>query len=594
MQQDSQFTDDPAPGVRTVLVFDVSESVRISREDQHEIARRLDDLKKHVVREVLPARCGRLLKSTGDGLMLDFARPWEAVKTAFAIQEACKAVNAGVPPARHMRLRMGLDVGEVIVGEFDSYGDAVNLAHRITNKLAGPGEIVVSEAVRDQLAQFLDADMEDLDLGECHLKGVDVHAYRLGPPGPHPLIEPTPLSAPRIAVIPFRARITDSEHDKVLGEVLADDVIAALSRTRDGELLVISRLSTSVFRDRDEGAEAIGKHLRVSYVLSGSYDVSGDDLTLRVELADGFSGDAVWGNIFPGKVSGIVAGKDELIDLLVARVGEEILKRELKRARSEPLPTLKSYSLLMSAITFMHQGSSSAFDRAGEILEHLTEREALRQAAPHAWLAKWHVLRFNRGRSKDQQTEARIALDCTSRALYAEPDCSLAWTIDGFVHTNLLKRLDIGQERYERALSINPNESLAWLLKGTLHAFKGEGEQAVDGTERALRLSPMDPLRYFYESLAATAAHCAGNYERAIELAQRSLRSNRVHTSTLRSLAVAQSQLGRMEDARKTVAELLKLEPNLTIRSYLERHPSGAYETGKVWSDALHRAGVPY
>jgi tetratricopeptide (TPR) repeat protein len=156
-----------------------------------------------------------------------------------------------------------------------------------------------------------------------------------------------------------------------------------------------------------------------------------------------------------------------------------------------------------------------------------------------------------------------------------------------------LKRLDIAEERYEHALEVNPNDSLAWLLKGTLHAFKAEGKAAVESTEQALRLSPLDPLRYFFESLAATAALSNDAYERAIELAKTSLRGNRTHTSTLRALAIAQAQLDRIDDAQHTVSELLRLEPNFTVTKYLERHPSSAYETGRVWSEALRRAGVP-
>src|SRR4029434_1712101 len=201
----------------------------------------------------------------------------------------------------------------------------------------------------------------------------------------------------------------------------------------------------------------------------------------------------------------------------------------------------------------------------------------------------------NRGlaREDEKEREAKIALASTNRALDLDSNCSLALTIDGFIHTNLLKNLDVGLRRYDAALGVNPNESLALLFRGTLHAFRGEGTQAVEDTERALMLSPLDPLRYFYESLAATAAHSAGQYERAIDLAKRSLRSNRVHPSTLRALAIAQSQLGLREDARRTVEELRELTPNLTVRSYLVDNPSSEYETGKVWSDALRRAGLP-
>ena len=152
-------------------------------------------------------------------------------------------------------------------------------------------------------------------------------------------------------------------------------------------------------------------------------------------------------------------------------------------------------------------------------------------------------------------------MESTKRALDIDPDCSLALAIDGFVHTNLLKKLDIAQERYNHAIVANPSNPLAWLLKGTLHAFMGEGQQAVDNTQRALKLSPLDPHRYFYDSLAATACLAAYRYEDALELAQRSLRANRKHTSTLRAMAIAQWQLGRHDEARQTVQELMKLEP---------------------------------
>jgi tetratricopeptide (TPR) repeat protein len=226
------------------------------------------------------------------------------------------------------------------------------------------------------------------------------------------------------------------------------------------------------------------------------------------------------------------------------------------------------------------------------MLQALKERVP-RHAIPDAWLAKWFVLRVQQGWSADPKLDARQALDCTRRALDADAHCALAMAIDGFVHTNLLKRLDIAEQRYDMALDANPNESLAWLLKGTLHAFKGEGRQAVDSTLQALRLSPLDPLKYFYDSLAATAALAAGEYERAIEHARRSLRANRTHTSTLRALAIAQVQTGRDAEARETVRELLRLEPTLTVRAYLERSPSSAFETGRIWSGALRAAGLP-
>jgi adenylate cyclase len=578
--------------VRTVLMVDVVESVRLMEQDEEGVVMRWLRLVDHVVKDVLPLNDGRLVKSMGDGMLIEFPRVQPAMTAAFAIQRAADIANLGLPTDRRMLLRMGAQVGEVISDDHDVYGRGVNLAARLTT-LAGPGEIVVSAGVRDQLTPILDADIEDL--GECFVKHLDrpVRAYRVGPPGPRPVIEPHAIALPEllptIAVIPFAVRGTEPEH-QVLGEVLADEIIAALSRTSD--LHVISRLSTTVFRERNASLAEVSSHLNAGYVLYGAYRTIGTRVALDAELVEAKSGRIVWAKSMKGHVAAIMSGEDALIDRVVAETGAAILAREILRAQTLALPTLESYTLLMGAIALMHRLSPRDFDRARDMLQALIDR-APRQAVPHAWLAKWHVLRVQQGWTDDPRAEARLALDCTRRSLDADPTGSLALTIDGLVHTNLLKQLDVAEERYDAALRSNPNDSLAWLLKGTMHAFRGEGKLAVEGTRRALRLSPLDPLRYYYDSLAATAALSAGQYERAIELAERSLRANRTHTSTLRAMAISQWQLGRHEDARKSVAELRRLEPGLTVTKYLERSPSSAYETGRIWSRALGSAGLP-
>lgn len=578
--------------VRTVLFMDLVESCRLMEDDEAAAAARWRTLKVRIENDIVPNRHGRLIRTEGDGLMVTFTCVQDGLAATFAVQRASAKANAGLPARQHMLLRMSLHVTEMFEDERDVYGRGVNLAARLYT-LAGPGEIVVSAQVRDQLTSELDADIEDL--GECHLKHFEhpVRAFRIGPPGPRPVIDAgssfLPGLRPTIAVIPFASRAARAD-ERVLGEVLADEIISSLSRT--SELQVISRLSTTAFREREASLGDISAFLGARYVLSGAYRVSDDRLILVAELAEAKSGHVLWSESLKGQVTQIMCGEDELIDRVVGEVSNEIIHRELQRARSQALPTLESSTLLMSAIVLMHRGVSYDFNRARDMLEVLIERTR-RQALPHAWLGKWHVLRFNRGWTNDRVSEAHAALECTGRALDADPDCSLALTIDGFAHTNLLKQLDVAQERYGQALSVNPNDSLAWLLKGTLHAFEGEGEEAVDATERALHLSPLDPLRYFYESLGATAALSAGRYQRAVELAQRSLRVNRTNTSTLRALAIAQSLLGNIEDAQATVGEVLALEPTLTVQSYLERSPSGAFQTGKIWSEALRQAGLP-
>jgi class 3 adenylate cyclase/tetratricopeptide (TPR) repeat protein len=532
----------------------------------------------------LQLEAARVLASSEQGMVLEYPSAQDAAAAAFAVQSACGTAA----PGRGAQLRMALELHEPVAeGEASGAGRALRLS-----ELAAPGEIVASAGVRDQLTPVLDADLEDL--GECSLGQSErpVRAYRVAPPAPRPAFDPAVVATdlrPTVAVIPFTARSADPGQ-QVLGEVLAEEVILALSRTPD--LNVISRLSTTAFRNRNATIEDLSAHLHATYIVSGAYQISGRQLLLIAELAEARSGRVVWASHLKGQVAAIASGKDELIHRIVSEVSAAVVARELQRVQSQALPTLESYTLLMSAITLMHRLSLRDFDRARQALQTLIDR-APHLAIPQAWMAKWHVLRVQQGWSSDTAQEGRLALACTRRALDADPDCTLALAIDGFAHTNLLKRLDVAQERYDHAIRVNPNDSLAWLLKGTLHAFRGEGGQAVRDTQRALRLSPLDPHRYFYDSLAATAQLAAGHYDRALELARRSLRANRTHTSTLRALAISQWQLGQREQARETIAELLRLEPALTVKGWLERSPSSAYRTGKLWSSVLREAGVP-
>ncbi|HWM41933.1 MAG TPA: adenylate/guanylate cyclase domain-containing protein [Burkholderiales bacterium] len=573
--------------VRAILAVEVADAEQANGT----AAARWRDVVDEVENNVLPNHGGRVLKSMERGLLLGFPRVPHATKAAFDIQRRCGSASANTTAGRPLLLRMGMQIGELIAEEQEVYGGEVNLAARLTS-LAGPGEIVVSAGVRDQLTPVLDADVEDL--GDCYLRALThpVRAYRVGPPGPRPIVEASGVAEdlrPTIAVIPFAARSGGPEHD-VLGEILADEVISALSRTAD--MNVISRLSTTAFRGRDATLEEMSAHLHANYIVSGAYHVTRSRFSLVAELAEAKSRRVVWMKDLKGDIADIVGGEAEAIASLVADVSTAVTARELQKAQTQALPTLESYSLLMGAISLMHRLSRQDFERARQLLETLVER-APRRAVPQAWLAKWHVLRVWQGWSGDPAADAQLALECTKRALDSDPHCSLALVIDGMVHTNLLKQLDVAQQSYELALRANPNDSLGWLLQGTLHAFKGEGKQAITATRRALALSPLDPMRYFYDSLSATAALAARRYDQAVERALRSLRANRTHASTLRALAIAQWELGRQDDARKTVAELMKIEPTLTIRNYLERSPSSAYETGTIWSRALHGAGVP-
>ena len=576
---------------RVVLIVDIVESVRLVEADEEGIVARWLTLVRQIENDLMPANKGHLVKSLGDGLLLEFEDARTAIKAAFAIQQASARENQGQPPDKLMLLRIGIEESDVIINERDVFGHGVNLAARFTS-LAGPGEIVTSAAVREQLTPDLDADVEDL--GDCFLKHVKdpVRTYRVRPPGSTapPRLAPSLVNVfPTLSVIPFTGRGVGKEHE-VLGEILAEELIRDFSRSPD--LNVISRLSTTAFRQRIVSLDEVRDHLNANYIVSGTYRVDGGRISVNAELAETKTSQVVWSERIEDRLGSVVQGESGLVSGVVSEVRSAIVLREVKRARALALPTLETYSLLLGAITMMHRLSKQDFERARQMLEAIIER-APREAIPRAWLAQWYVLRVQQGWAVDPQRDNRTALSIAGRALDTDPESSLALAIDGLVHTHLLKRFDVARERYDHAIKVNPSDPLAWLLSGTLHAFTDEGNSAVEQTETALSLSPFDPHRYYYDSLTASAYLTAGQFDKALELARHSLRANRSHTSTLRVMAVAQWKLGQRKAARETGEILMTLEPNLTITGYLERTPSADYRIGREIARVLRKVGVP-
>jgi tetratricopeptide (TPR) repeat protein len=257
-----------------------------------------------------------------------------------------------------------------------------------------------------------------------------------------------------------------------------------------------------------------------------------------------------------------------------------------------PLPSLQSYTILIGAIALMHRLSPRDFHRARDMLVYLCERHP-KSTAPRAWLGKWHVMLVAQGWSSDRNADSQQARSIVAQALDREPQNALALAIDGLICAYINRDLKIAAYRYEAAINSNPNEGLAWLFQSALHSYDSLGEQAVDCAMRAQRLSPLDPMRYYYDNFTSMAKLAADDCKGAIEYGKRSLRANRTHGSTLRILAIAQVFADQVDDARKTVGEMLLIEPGLSVSKFLERYPGAAAPHAVRYADALCVAGLP-
>lgn len=398
-----------------------------------------------------------------------------------------------------------------------------------------------------------------------------------------------PAVLPAIAVLPFRLVMGEDLHS-VLGDWLAEEVCRALSRSH--LLNVISHLSAREISGQRIDLGRVRRLLNVDYCVTGSLRVSGNRVVLDADCLDAQSGRILWTRQFPGDLAEFLMADSPAVAEIVRTIGRTIAADALAHAQGRSLSALGDHQLLIAGIGMMHQLKLSNFARSRDLIEEVIRR-APRVPEAHAWLAEWYVMSIFNSWSNNPLRDTGIALDCTARALDIEPENTFALTIDGVVNNNLLMRMDKASERFETALDLNPNESMAWLLSGVLHAYRDEGEDAVARTERALRLSPVDPFGYFFDSLAAMAYLSASDWQKALDLADRSLSKNDRHLSTLRARICALHFLGRGDEARAVAKDLLRRHPDFTVSSYRRSHPAANFKIGQNLTAAFTAAGIP-
>jgi adenylate cyclase len=467
----------------------------------------------------------------------------------------------------------------------------ISIAYQLS-KLARSGQFLLSVAAREQLVSSLDGEFVDQGAQPVASDARQMRYFEMRNT-PEPTRAQQHVSKavdirPTIAIVPL-VTLTNDPNLSMLGQIVAEEMIGSVSRL--SELAVISRLSTTALTSRQLSAVNAHELIGADYMIGGACSISGTQARLNVEFSDCRTMQVQWVESVACPVAALLADGGQ-IDVLVQRIVATVLRREFDLSRQTPFERISDCTLHLGAVTLMHQLSPTQFDLSAKMLSTLVER-APYAAVPHAWLAFHSLLRVSQGWSTDPGKDAQFASECCQRALDIDPTNSIALAVDGHVHTQFKKDFEGAHRRFEAALESNPNNSLAWLFKATLHGFQMQREPALEASRNALKLSPLDPRRWLYDSLCATAALGVSDYETAIALGKRSLHGNAAHVSTYRALAIAQALSGQMEGARKTASILMRLQPDLTATKYRERHPSGEGRLSTEWAEALRLAGVP-
>jgi len=587
------FVSVPSPRQRrAVLVALALGAVGMMERDEERTVKRWRAFLAHATTETIPTYAGRSFsRALEHGFVAEFTDGVHALRCGFELHRALARFNAEVrsPP---LGMRVGIHVADVIVEEFNVVGDGVNVAAGLA-ELANSGETVVSVQVRDQLTGGLDGSIEDL--GEQRLRNREraVRAFRVWPQAEGVKLAPSAAvmahGRPSVAVIPFQLRSDDPRFEFV-SDGLAEETIGALSRVAD--LFVVSRLSSMAFRRAPLSLQTIGEMLGVRYVLSGSIQTAQTRALLVAELADARDGRILWSDRFQCDLVDAFALQADLARKVVASVAPFLRSFELRRARIANLEQLDAYAITLRGIGLMYKLSSDDFLTARRAFETAIERDPV-SPTPHACLANWHLIRIAIGASESPLRDSNAAAVCAENALACDPRDALALAVDGLVSAWSRHDLDAAERRLAQALAANPNEPLAWLWNAMVHAWRGRGAEAIQSADRALSLSPLDPMIFYFNSLASTANLIGDCYQRAIELATQSLRENRLHTPTLRTLTAALVFSGRLNEARETVHRLRQLEPDLTVGAFRERYPGRDSAQAARFAGALLAAGLP-
>lgn len=394
---------------------------------------------------------------------------------------------------------------------------------------------------------------------------------------------------PQIAVLPF-VQLAPGEDTSPLGSLISEELSRSLARSQ--AFTVTSYLASRQFDPAKVRPAEVSTIAGVKYLVSGSVRANGQLMSAEIELHDAEREQVIWSRHFEGPLLDLMAGKSEALAQATQQIGQTLVGEAVRVAAFKPLSSLEGHTLLMAAISMMQEMTPDRFGRAREILAVLLSREP-KHPLVLTWMGFWHVLRVQKGFSSDRQLDAQQAGQLASSALAADPSFSLAHTLKGAISSHLLFHFELARKSFDLALKDNPNEALAILLKGATWAFQDRPNEAVKLTDAACRLTPLGPQRYYFDSVSAFANLSAHNYDRAIELADRSLQANAAYPASLRTKAIALQLTGRNGEAREVVQNLLSASPDFCLAQYQRDHPAAIGQGGGEWVDALKRAGVP-
>ena len=546
-----------------VLAADVAGYSRLMNVDEEGTLRTLKSHLAEMLEPRIAAHKGRIVKRTGDGLLVDFASAVEAVRCAIAIQSGMAERNREAPEETRIEFRIGINLGDIIIEGDDIYGDGVNIAARLEG-IADPGAIFVSRSIRDSVRDKVEVELEDM--GERQVKNIakPVRVFRIAVSGVARAHDaPGGAGAessqkPSIAVLPFANMSGDAEQE-YFTDGMTEDLITDLSKVSG--LFVIARNSSFVYKGKAAHVQEIGRELGVRFVLEGSIRKAGNRVRITAQLVDASTGGHLWADRFDRELTDIFATQDEVVEKIVAALAVKLTRGEDQRLARRGTNNVEAYEAWLKARELLGSGNRDGMAEAGRLHARAIALDPS-FAAPHAGRAFVAVADYVNGWVPDPESALAEAHRFARRAVELDDQEPVGHMALGGV---LLwqRKHDEALREVQRALELDPNFAQGHAFIGMTLMYSGKGDEALPYFEAAKRLDPHYTNMFLH--ILGQAYFSLGRYEEAADhLLERIARNPSTDASRM-LLAACYGHLGRLEEARKAWADMLAINPDFSI-----------------------------
>ncbi len=534
-----------------VLAADVAGYSRLMGADEEGTLARLKTFRKALIDPKITEHRGRIVKTTGDGMLVEFASAVDAARCALEVQRDMAGQNAELPQDGRIEFRIGIHIGDIIIDDNDIFGDGVNIAARLEG-IAEPGGVCISDDAHRQVRGKVDFSYNDMGLQTLKNIAEPMHVWRMRlgsdtasmfPSGSsaaaHALVLP---DKPSIAVLPFQNMSGDAEQE-YFADGMAEDII------------------------------------------TGKVRITG-------QLIDATSGAHLWADRFDGSLEDIFGLQDQVTASVVGAVAPRLEEAEIERAHRKPTEMLDAYDYYLRGLAMVSQYSKATNKKAFQAFVSAIDLDP-EYASAYAMATRCISLRAQNGWLTNPGEEISEGLQLARRAIELGRDDPLVLAVGGYVIAFLGHDLDSGATYIARSLSLNSNSALTWLYSGATHILLGEHELGIEHVLRAQRLSPLDPTQPQFMASISFGHYCLRRFEEASLWAGNAVREQPNLLSPLLILAASAGQMGRPDEARRLVPQILRLSPSYRLSRIKERVPFRRPQDHALFSEGLRLAGLP-